>query len=88
MTVTGTRGYLYVPAPWWKTDYFEIRYENINENNKYFYKFDGYGLRYEIVEFFNSIKTNEPNQCLTPEESLAIVKVMDLYKSETNIIKI
>ncbi len=28
LVVTGTKGYIYVPAPWWKTDYFEVRYEN------------------------------------------------------------
>ena len=25
--ISGTKGYAYVPAPWWKTDYFELRYE-------------------------------------------------------------
>ena len=30
MTTAGTKGYVYVPAPWWKTDYFEVRYEDQN----------------------------------------------------------
>lgn len=25
MVITGTKGYIYVPAPWWLTDYFEVR---------------------------------------------------------------
>jgi choline-phosphate cytidylyltransferase len=25
LVISGTKGYVYVPAPWWKTDYFEIR---------------------------------------------------------------
>ncbi|MCM1233431.1 MAG: Gfo/Idh/MocA family oxidoreductase, partial [Ruminococcus flavefaciens] len=29
LIISGTKGYIYVPAPWWKTDYFEIRYEDI-----------------------------------------------------------
>lgn len=33
LIVSGTKGYIYVPAPWWKTDYFEIRYENASNNN-------------------------------------------------------
>ena len=37
MTIAGTKGYVYVPAPWWKTDYFEVRYEDQNQNKKYFY---------------------------------------------------
>lgn len=28
LIISGTKGYLYIPAPWWKTDYFELRYEN------------------------------------------------------------
>ena len=28
LVISGTKGYAYVPAPWWKTDYFELRYEN------------------------------------------------------------
>lgn len=31
MTIAGTNGYVYVPAPWWKTDYFEIRYDDQNK---------------------------------------------------------
>ena len=25
LIISGTKGYIYVPAPWWKTDYFEVR---------------------------------------------------------------
>ena len=28
LIVSGTRRYIYVPAPWWKTEYFEVRYED------------------------------------------------------------
>ena len=28
LIISGTKGYIYVPAPWWKTEYFEVRYEN------------------------------------------------------------
>ena len=38
LVISGTKGYIYVPAPWWKTDYFEIRYENSNDNKRYFYR--------------------------------------------------
>ncbi|MDO4191589.1 MAG: Gfo/Idh/MocA family oxidoreductase, partial [Bacteroidales bacterium] len=51
LVISGTKGYAYVPAPWWKTDFFELRYENQNENKKFFYKWDGAGLRYEFQEF-------------------------------------
>ena len=40
LIISGTKGYAYVPAPWWKTEYFEIRYEDANENKKYYFKND------------------------------------------------
>ena len=46
LIISGTKGYVYVPAPWWKTDYFEIRYENPADNRRYFYQLDGEGIRY------------------------------------------
>ena len=55
LVVSGTKGYAYVPAPWWKTSYFELRYEDQNQNKKYFYPFAGEGLRYEIKEFVSAI---------------------------------
>lgn len=51
LVVSGTKGYVYVPAPWWKTEYFEIRYENPADNKRYFYQLDGEGIRFEWVRF-------------------------------------
>ena len=55
LIITGTKGYAYVPAPWWKTDYFELRFEDSNDNKRFFYQLDGEGIRYEIVAFIKSI---------------------------------
>lgn len=55
LIVSGTTGYIYVPAPWWKTDYFEVRYENPADNRRYFYQLDGEGIRYELVSFVKAI---------------------------------
>ncbi len=37
LIVSGTKGYVYIPAPWWKTDYFEVRYGNAEDNRRYFF---------------------------------------------------
>ena len=58
LVITGTKGYIYVPAPWWKTDYFELRYENPADNRRYFYQLDGDGTRYEIAAFIKYISNN------------------------------
>ena len=55
LIVSGTKGYIYVPAPWWKTDYFEVRYEDAENNRRYFYQLDGEGIRYEWVSFVKMI---------------------------------
>ena len=36
LVVSGTKGYIYVPAPWWLTDFFEVRYEDQTKNKKFF----------------------------------------------------
>jgi len=59
LLISGTQGYLYGHAPWWKTQSFEIRHEDIEENEKFFYKFAGDGLRYELSDFISLINGNE-----------------------------
>lgn len=56
LIISGTGGYIYVPAPWWKTDYFEARFENPADNRRYFYQLDGEGIRYEIVAFVKAVE--------------------------------
>ncbi|MBR2507698.1 MAG: adenylyltransferase/cytidyltransferase family protein [Bacilli bacterium] len=86
LVVTGTKGYIYVPAPWWKTEYFELRYEDINKNSKYFYKFEGEGLRYGIVEFIKCIKDGKKNNMfLSKEDILSEVAVLERYKNSTDV---
>ena len=67
LIISGTKGYAYVPAPWWKTEYFEIRYEDANENKKYYFKNDGEGIRYEIIAFQDLIK-NRTNYYYTSRD--------------------
>ena len=89
LVISGTKGYAYVPAPWWKTDYFELRYEDQNENKKFFYKWDGAGLRYEIQEFISCIYNNRLNSVrLLPTESIAMAKIMQQFTERKNLIEI
>lgn len=89
LVISGTKGYAYVPAPWWKTDYFELRYEDQNHNKKYFYKWDGSGLRYEIQEFISCIiNRRASNVRLRPCESIAMAGVMERFKKRENLYEI
>lgn len=79
LIITGTKGYIYVPAPWWKTEYFEIRYENQNENKKYFYQLDGEGIRYEIVAFARAVENKKRGYYLKDDISLTIATVIERF---------
>ena len=89
LVISGTKGYAYVPAPWWLTDYFELRYEDQNENKKFFYKWDGFGLRYEIQEFISSIINHRfSNSRLRRRESIQMAAVMQQFIECKHLYKI
>ena len=85
LIISGTKGYIYVPAPWWKTEYFEVRFENQENNEKYFYKFNEDGLRYEISEFLNAIRNNQENISLRDEESIAVIEIIEKFLNSEDI---
>ena len=89
MVVSGTKGYAYVPAPWWKTDYFEIRFEDQNQNKKYFYPFAGEGLRYEIKDFVSNILSSDYFfSKVSKEENLKMAEVQEQYQDGVNVWKL
>ena len=89
MTIAGTKGYVYVPAPWWKTDYFEVRYEDQNQNKKYFYPFVGEGLRYEIKDFVASILSNGSRfSRISKSENVKMAEVQEQYLKGVNLFKL
>lgn len=89
LVISGTKGYAYIEAPWWKTDYFELRYEDRNQNKKYFYKWDGEGLRYEIQEWMSCIVNKRHGSSrLSSSESIAIADIMQQFTERKNHIEI
>lgn len=84
LIISGTKGYIYVPAPWWKTDYFEIRYENPMDNRRYFYQLDGEGIRNELVSFVRLIDGSGINP-ISKNVSLGICRIMELFATKNNV---
>lgn len=86
LVISGTKGYIYVPAPWWLTDFFEVRYEDQTKNKKFFYSYDGDGLRYEIQEWLSMIVNNR-RSCykLRRRESIAIADIIERYINHENL---
>ena len=79
LIISGTKGYIYVPAPWWKTEYFEVRYENQENNRRYFYQLDGEGIRYELVSFARSIEAGKSMSNVEKNISCNIAGIMEPF---------
>jgi len=80
LVMAGTQGYIYVPAPWWKPVSYEVRYEDPQCNRKFFFPFEGDGLRYELEEFIARIHDgNIRNRYLSPSESVAIAGIIERF---------
>ena len=89
LVISGTKGYAYVPSPWWLTDYYEFRYEDQNQNKKFFYKWDGAGLRYEIQEFISCIFNHRFSSArLRRRESIAMADIMQQFGERKNFMEI
>lgn len=84
LIISGEKGYIYVPAPWWKTDYFEVRYEDQTKNRRYFYQLDGEGIRYEITVFLQMIEKRDNKGYIGENLSFCIGSVFnDFYKQNS-----
>ena len=89
LVISGTKGYIYVPAPWWLTDFFEVRFEDQTKNKKFFYSYDGEGLRYEIQEWLSMIVNNRRSSYkLRRRESIAIAGIIEKYRNNEHVTQI
>jgi len=81
LIITGSSGYIIVESPWWKTQSFEVRYEDVRRNEKFFVKYRGDGLQYEVNEFATMINRDEGTNGykLTAGESIAIAEIMEKF---------
>ena len=87
MIISGTKGYIFVPAPWWKTDYFEVRFENQDDNKRYFYQLEGEGIRYELVAFRNNVIKKRKYSYIEPTVSREFISVIqDFYERKDTYI--
>lgn len=85
LVVSGTKGYILVPSPWWLTNYFEVCYEDQNKNRKFFYSYDGDGLRYEIQEFASMVLNHRISSFrLDRNDSIVIAEIIGKFLNGEN----
>lgn len=78
LEVIGTKGSLHVPAPWWQTQHFDTRFSNPKENQAFFVRFEGDGMRYELAELASRVaKSNEQSYKLSRGEILSISAALE-----------
>ena len=80
LLIAGTQGYIVAEAPWWKTTYFEVHFEDASRVEKYSERFLGDGLRYEISDFLYQINGNMNSEFkLTRGESIVMAEIMEKF---------
>lgn len=85
LIITGTKGYIYCNAPWWKTTNFQIKFENA-KNMNYEHNFLGDGLRYEIAEFVECINSkNSFSYKLNDKDMIFLSSLIDSNFKEIQI---
>jgi len=78
--ISGTKGYVYIPAPWWLTKQFHVRFEDEHKSQTFKYEFDGCGLRYMIAEFASLIQRGtRKSKMLSPKNMIGINRVLLEY---------
>lgn len=83
LLISGTNGYIVAEAPWWKTSYFEVHYEDASNVEKYSDTYLGDGLRYEISDFLTKLRGNENSDFkLTASESIFMADMMEKFLTE------
>lgn len=76
LAIAGTHGYIYVPSPWWKTEYFEIRNDMGQATRRVACPFVGDGLRYELADFVNSISLGVRSTVWSDGDSIALLELL------------
>ncbi len=88
LIISGTKGYVYVPAPWWKTDYFEVRYENPQNNKRHFYQLESEGICYMLVSFLHSIKNGKLESNVSQDITYAISEIMESFNKREDVTRL
>ena len=70
-----------------KANCFEVRYENPQNNRRFFYQLDGEGTRYEIVAFVKTIQ-NKKMPSVSEDIGLAICGIIEDFQNEIDMIKL
>lgn len=78
LRIAGTEGHMYVPAPWWRTDRFETRFEDERRNRNFYIPYDGDGHRYELAELASRVTgSDKMSYKMSDEDLISIARIVE-----------
>ena len=78
LRIAGTDGHMYVPAPWWRTDRFETRFEDQRRNRSFYVPYEGAGQRYELAELASRVRgSDKVSYKMSDEDSIAVAEIIN-----------
>ncbi len=84
LMVGGTKGFIKVDAPWWKTHHVEVHFEDESKTVSYDEPFEGDGLRYEI-EMFADLIGNGKSDDIAEVRSIWMAAMMERFLAEREV---
>jgi len=83
--ISGTKGFVHIPAPWWLTKEFKFKFEDTHKEYSFEYEFEGDGLRYMISEFISLIQRGKIESTrLTKDDMIELNKIITQYNKRKN----
>lgn len=80
LVISGTKGYILAPSPWWMTKHFEVHFEDPSKVDIYEPSFQGDGFRYEISEFVLKVNGSGRNSYkYTAGEAVVMAEIIEKY---------
>jgi len=81
-SITGTSGFIRIPAPWWSSNRIIVNRGGEKESAIYL-PIKGNGYNYEAEEFMDLIRKGRSESKVMPlEDSLAVMRIMDRIRAE------
>lgn len=81
LLIGGTKGFIKVGAPWWKTSRIEVHFEDESKTLHFDEPFEGDGLRYEIAAFTDLIRYGKSDvaDSRSKERSIWMAALMEQF---------
>jgi len=83
--ITGSKGAVFIPAPWWKSERFELARED-ESKRRFHLPYGGNGYTHQADEFMDMIRTGKQESEIMPlDESVSVMKSLDRIRNKLGL---